>query len=186
MGLGLNKIEQFLMAAYMVALLVVQFFMKGIALADHLPSLLLLSLSMYWLYHYKTEWKLLMVMVLNILTIVVSIAQPQYFQYFQSSLWMVLIAVSLFFFYKHSKAYKSLEMMEGLLVLFTIGITASLMVDLGEQSNLLYFGLAYVLFTIMYNDNIWERFTHAENRLFIFMLLISLKSILTYVVDSWL
>jgi hypothetical protein len=186
MGLGFTKIEQFLLSAYVVALFVLLFFFKGLVLVEYIPSLILLTLSFYWLSKYKNEWKLLLILLLNVLATIINITYVAYYQYFLISLWLGFTGIAAYFFYKHCKAYKSLEMMEGLLVLFTVCITASFTVNLGDQSNLLFFGLAYVVFTMIYNDNIWDRFTHAENRIFILMLLISFNFILTYVVSNLL
>jgi hypothetical protein len=186
MGIGLSKIEQFLISTYVLALFVLLFFFKGVEVVEYIPTLLLLALSFYWLYKYKNEWKLVLIVLLYVLSSIVDITYDEYSKSFLLSFWFGLVGVSAYFFYKHCKAYKSLEMMEGLLVLFNVSISASFLVDLGDQSNLLFFGLAYVVFTMIYNDNIWERFTHAENRLFILMLLVSFKYILTYVITSLL
>ncbi|MBO9701228.1 MAG: hypothetical protein J7604_13550 [Sporocytophaga sp.] len=86
--------------------------------------------------------------------------------------YLILSGMFIFKAIKDSLKFKNFEMMVFLMGLFLLFPVA--LIFFMEVQNLLLilcFGLAFVSATIIYNDNLWERFSEGERKIVIFQLL---------------
>jgi len=70
---------------------------------------------------------------------------------------------------KHSREFKNFETMEGILALFLI-ITATRYSVETDYSQYYSFGICFLIATLMYNNNLWERYKPSERNLLILLL----------------
>lgn len=91
--------------------------------------------------------------------------------YVTSALAMGMLAL------KHSKEFKTFEMLEFILVLFLL-ITASKFIVQTEYSLYYPFALCFIIATLMYNNNLWMRYKDSEKELLIFLLTISFVDVI--------
>lgn len=78
---------------------------------------------------------------------------------------------------KHSKEFKTFEMLGFILVLFLL-ITASKFIVQTEYSLYYPFALCFIIATLMYNNNLWMRYKDSEKELLIFLLTISFVDVI--------
>jgi hypothetical protein len=78
------------------------------------------------------------------------------------------IAIGLLAF-KHSKEFKNFETMEGILAVFLF-IAASRYFIETEFSQYYSFAICFLIATLMYNNNLWERYKSSEKNLLLFLL----------------
>jgi len=79
--------------------------------------------------------------------------------------------------YKHSKEFKTFEMLEFLLVLFLL-ISATKYAIITEYSMYYAFGTCFIISTLIYNNNLWMRYTDSEKELLIFLLVLSFVDVI--------
>ena len=79
--------------------------------------------------------------------------------------------------YKHSKEFKSFEILEFLLVVFLL-ISASQYIIQTEYSLYYPFAVCFIIATLMYNNNLWMRYKDSEKELLIFLLTISFVDVI--------
>ena len=79
--------------------------------------------------------------------------------------------------YKHSKEFKSFEILEFLLVVFLL-ILASQYIIQTEYSLYYPFAVCFIIATLMYNNNLWMRYKDSEKELLIFLLTISFVDVI--------
>ena len=79
--------------------------------------------------------------------------------------------------YKHSKEFKTFEMLEFLLVLFLL-ITATKYFIATEYSMYYAFGTCFLISTLIYNNNLWMRYKDSEKDLLILLLVVSFVDVI--------
>jgi len=79
--------------------------------------------------------------------------------------------------YKHSKEFKTFEMLEFLLVLFLL-ISATKYAISTEYSLYYAFGLCFLIATLIYNNNLWMRYKDSEKDLLILLLVVSFVDVI--------
>jgi hypothetical protein len=79
--------------------------------------------------------------------------------------------------YKHSKEFKTFEMLEFLLVLFLL-ISATKYTIETEYSMYYSFGICFIIATLIYNNNLWMRYKDSEKELLILLLVVSFVDVI--------
>jgi len=79
--------------------------------------------------------------------------------------------------YKHSKEFKTFEMLEFLLVLFLL-VSATKYSIVTEYSMYYAFGTCFIISTLIYNNNLWMRYKDTEKDLLILLLVISFVEVI--------
>jgi len=79
--------------------------------------------------------------------------------------------------YKHSKEFKTFEMLEFLLVVFLL-ISATKYAIETEYSIYYAFGTCFLIATLIYNNNLWMRYKDSEKELLFFLLAISFVEVI--------
>ena len=79
--------------------------------------------------------------------------------------------------YKHSKEFKTFEMLEFLLVLFLL-VSASKYTIVTDYSMYYAFGTCFIISTLIYNNNLWMRYKDSEKELLILLLVISFVEVI--------
>ncbi len=79
--------------------------------------------------------------------------------------------------YKHSKEFKTFEMLEFLLVLFLL-ISSTRYAVTTEYSMYYSFGTCFLISTLIYNNNLWMRYKDSEKELLILLLVVSFVDVI--------
>jgi len=79
--------------------------------------------------------------------------------------------------YKHSKEFKTFEMLEFLLVVFLL-ISATKYAVVTEYSMYYAFGTCFIIATLIYNNNLWMRYKDSEKELLILLLVVSFVDVI--------
>ena len=79
--------------------------------------------------------------------------------------------------YKHSKEFKTFEMLEFLLVLFLL-ISSTKYSIVTEYSMYYSFGTCFLIATLIYNNNLWMRYKDSEKELLILLLVVSFVDVI--------
>lgn len=79
--------------------------------------------------------------------------------------------------YKHSKEFKTFEMLEFLLVMFLL-ISATKYFIITEYSMYYAFGTCFLIATLIYNNNLWMRYKDSEKELLILLLVVSFVDVI--------
>ncbi|WMJ74278.1 hypothetical protein RCC89_14035 [Cytophagaceae bacterium ABcell3] len=81
---------------------------------------------------------------------------------------------------QESVKYKNFEMITFLTGIF-IALSPLVFFEVPDQVLQFYnFGLCFLIFTIMYNDNLWSRYNFDEKRVLVFIVLLALIYVLTF------
>lgn len=79
--------------------------------------------------------------------------------------------------YKHSKEFKTVEILEFLLVLFLL-VSATKYTIVTEYSMYYAFGTCFIIATLIYNNNLWMRYKDSEKDLLSLLLVISFVEVI--------
>lgn len=79
--------------------------------------------------------------------------------------------------YQHSKEFKAVEVLEGLLAVFLL-ICASKYIISTEFDIYYAFCLSFIIATLMYNNNMWMRYKDTEKHLLIFLLVLAFADVI--------
>jgi len=70
---------------------------------------------------------------------------------------------------KHSREFKNFETMEGILAVFLLIAATRYFIET-EFSQYYSFAICFLIATLMYNNNLWERYKSSEKNLLLFLL----------------
>ncbi|HEY8400267.1 MAG TPA: hypothetical protein VIK89_03340 [Cytophagaceae bacterium] len=182
-----ENIEKVLIIIFFFSILI-KFFVSGLkTIATYTAPGSLIVLSLVYLILSEKIYKLFfLALLIGILAPMFAVSGAAFFNFGSAG------AVSIFGIFvliraiKESLRNKTFELLPFLLgFLLSIRVAISFItyyypkVDIDQIYNLYFFGLTFIIGTIIYNDNFWERYNLSEKKAFLFLLVVALGNVLS-------